>query len=221
MKQGREWPGDWTEHIGKAVARHRKQKGLSAQALSDRCAEMGFRIPRNTITNLENGRKESVPVHEMWLLARALDVAAIDLLFPLTFEGGVVPDLDERLEEGAWILRAEGKADSQFRLYERHAQQARVVASREDAWACAYSASDLHDTRRTMESEGMPLPEVPPEVAWWLESDTLDGLPRHEKFRRQERVEMERRYRVRAEANDRALREARRRVIDEMGHEDG
>lgn len=70
----RDWPRDWTRQIGQAVRDIRDGRGLSAAELSNRTAELGFRIPRNTIANLENGRKESIPIHEVQLLATALGV---------------------------------------------------------------------------------------------------------------------------------------------------
>jgi transcriptional regulator with XRE-family HTH domain len=60
---------------------HRRAKGLSAQQLADATLPLGFPIPRNTITNLENGRKESVSVQVITILARALGVPPIALLF--------------------------------------------------------------------------------------------------------------------------------------------
>lgn len=82
MKQSEEWPAAWTAIIGQAIRARRKELGWSAQNLSDRCGELDCSIPRNTIANLENGRKESIPVHEIAVLARALFVPPIELLFP-------------------------------------------------------------------------------------------------------------------------------------------
>lgn len=69
-----DWPREWTRQIGRAVRDIRNGRGLSAVELSRRTAELGFQIPRNTIANLENGRKESIPIHEVQLLATALGV---------------------------------------------------------------------------------------------------------------------------------------------------
>ena len=77
-----EWPAAWTHAIGREVARVRRDTGTSAAALSARCAELGCAIPRNTIANLESGRKESLPIHELVAIARALNVTPLSLLFP-------------------------------------------------------------------------------------------------------------------------------------------
>ena len=84
MKQTepRDWPRIWTHAIGREVARVRRENGMTAQALSETCSEFGADIPRNTITNLENGRKETMPLHELVVLAAALLVDPVELLFP-------------------------------------------------------------------------------------------------------------------------------------------
>lgn len=70
---------------------------MSAQRLSDVCADFGADIPRNTITNLENGRKESLPFHELVVIAAALMVDPVELLFPGAKETRSVSDEGEEL----------------------------------------------------------------------------------------------------------------------------
>lgn len=55
---------------------------MSAQQLADRCAELGLPINRSVLANLESGRRPSVSVAELLVLARALDTAPALLLFP-------------------------------------------------------------------------------------------------------------------------------------------
>lgn len=78
-----EWAAGWTAAIGEAVRLGRRRRGLSAEQLSAKCAEVGYPIPRNTITNLENGRKTALPLHELVVLARALDLPPVELLYPV------------------------------------------------------------------------------------------------------------------------------------------
>lgn len=80
---GRAWAARWAARIGESVATHRRAAGLSARELSERCAELGYAISRGQIANLENGRKESVTVAEVEVLARALWVPPLLLMFPL------------------------------------------------------------------------------------------------------------------------------------------
>ena len=56
---------------------------MSAQALADRCAELGMpSLKRQAITNLENGRRGMVTVEELLVLAQALDTSPVTLLMP-------------------------------------------------------------------------------------------------------------------------------------------
>jgi 8-oxo-dGTP pyrophosphatase MutT (NUDIX family)/transcriptional regulator with XRE-family HTH domain len=79
--------GDWQQRLTRVIAheirRYRLELGLSAQKLSDRTDAGGFKIPRAVIANLENGHRESVSVAELTVLARALDVPPLLLLYPV------------------------------------------------------------------------------------------------------------------------------------------
>jgi hypothetical protein len=57
---------------------------MSAQELADRCVALGFDVPRNTITNLETGRKQTITVQEVAVLARALRCPPVSLLYDLS-----------------------------------------------------------------------------------------------------------------------------------------
>lgn len=54
---------------------------MSAQGLADRCAELGHPIQRDVISNLENGRRATVPVTDLIVIAEALGVPALSLVF--------------------------------------------------------------------------------------------------------------------------------------------
>ncbi|WP_299489911.1 helix-turn-helix domain-containing protein [uncultured Gordonia sp.] len=60
----------------------------SAQWLADQTGELGHPIPRTTISETENGRRTSITVQELVVLAQALGVPPIELLYP------GVPDAD-------------------------------------------------------------------------------------------------------------------------------
>ncbi len=55
-------------------------QGMSARQLSEACGELGYPIPRKTISDLENGRRSSITVSELFILSRALGVSLADLL---------------------------------------------------------------------------------------------------------------------------------------------
>jgi transcriptional regulator with XRE-family HTH domain len=67
--------------IGQRVAAYRRERGLTAQQLADLCGVPS--ITRVVIARLENGRREAVSTAELQVLAQALGVPAVLLLFPL------------------------------------------------------------------------------------------------------------------------------------------
>jgi hypothetical protein len=56
---------------------------MSAQALSDACAKLGWPIKRSVLSNLESGYRETITVPEVFILAQALEVPPLLLLLPL------------------------------------------------------------------------------------------------------------------------------------------
>ncbi|WP_158018000.1 helix-turn-helix transcriptional regulator [Mycobacterium basiliense] len=75
------WERSMTERIGGAVRLLRGKK-RSAQWLADRTEELGYPIGRATVSEIETGRRRSVTVAEMLILARALNTSPASLLFP-------------------------------------------------------------------------------------------------------------------------------------------
>jgi transcriptional regulator with XRE-family HTH domain len=90
MDQTPPWQKRMAGALGELVHFYRDQRGMSAQQLADRCAELGMpSISRTVITKLENGRREAVSTAELQVLAFALGVPAVLLLFPLGYEQAV------------------------------------------------------------------------------------------------------------------------------------
>jgi transcriptional regulator with XRE-family HTH domain len=59
---------------------------MSAQQLAERTEELGMPIPRSVLANLESGRRETVSVAEVLVLAAALNVSPIELMCPVGFD---------------------------------------------------------------------------------------------------------------------------------------
>ncbi|MGW0626052.1 helix-turn-helix domain-containing protein [Streptomyces sp. NPDC002758] len=78
---------DWPSRLGRSIAdevkRYRRMRGMSAQQLSDACAELGHPIARSVIANFESGRRPTISVAEVLVFARALGVPPVLLLYPL------------------------------------------------------------------------------------------------------------------------------------------
>lgn len=78
--EGGQWEQSRTRQIGAEVKRLRGKR--SAQHVANRTAELGYPIGRATISELEVGRRKSISVAELFVLAAALEVSPIVLLFP-------------------------------------------------------------------------------------------------------------------------------------------
>lgn len=78
-----DWSAGITQRVGELVARYRRQGKLSAQAVADRCAALGMpSITRIVITRLENELRDSLTIPELMVIAAALDVPPMALIFP-------------------------------------------------------------------------------------------------------------------------------------------
>ncbi|MEH0582814.1 hypothetical protein QA942_01370 [Streptomyces sp. B21-106] len=74
------------QRVGRQIARAREGVGgrrMTAQALANRTAELGHPLDRSVIAKLEKGFRQTVTVADVLVLARALDVAPVALLFAL------------------------------------------------------------------------------------------------------------------------------------------
>jgi hypothetical protein len=97
-------PKDWAEEQAHRVAQEvRRLRGKrSTQWLSDRTAELGYRVSRSVVADLENGRRRYVTTAELIVLALALKTAPIALMYPApywdsiqVFPGGESPEVSK------------------------------------------------------------------------------------------------------------------------------
>lgn len=109
--------------------RERQRPKMSAQQLADRTDELGMPIARSVLANLESGRRETVSVAEVLVLAAALNVAPIDLICPVGFDkqtemlpGRMMEPLSalrwftgewklDLSDDGTWTMRAPGSGE--------------------------------------------------------------------------------------------------------------
>lgn len=84
-----DWGARLTAVIGAEIARHRRHRGLTAQALADECKRIGHPIARSTIAKLEASRTKPgrlrpyITAAELVVIARALRVPPLLLLAPV------------------------------------------------------------------------------------------------------------------------------------------
>lgn len=79
------WAGRVTGHAIEEIKRLReaKEPKWSAQRLADECKKLGLDISRATISDLENHRRANFGIPELLVMARALDIPPLLLIFPV------------------------------------------------------------------------------------------------------------------------------------------
>ncbi|MFF1645232.1 helix-turn-helix domain-containing protein [Streptomyces sp. NPDC058240] len=80
-----EWVDRVKANVAGEVRRRRKEMGWSAQDLADQCEQLGHPIPRNVIANMESGRRASLPLVDVMVLAAALETYPACLIFPVGY----------------------------------------------------------------------------------------------------------------------------------------
>ncbi|KAA9246329.1 hypothetical protein QP167_08275 [Corynebacterium amycolatum] len=99
-----DWQKEMTAKIGSEVQRLRGDRSLLW--LETRTAELGHKVARSGLSQLENGNRKSISVAEWLVLAAALNTAPILLLFPAYPDGIVeyLPGLEDRaIRAGSWV----------------------------------------------------------------------------------------------------------------------
>lgn len=111
-ESAKRWEIDLAGRVGEAVLRRRKVLGLTAVQLAERTADLGYPVTRVAVSKIENNaRAGKLDVAELLVLARALDVPPVLLLFP-EFPGGLAEVLpDQQADSGAasgWVSGRSG-----------------------------------------------------------------------------------------------------------------
>ncbi len=106
-KQGESWAAAVVSTVATEVCRLRTELGLSQQELAEQCTELGYPIPRNVLANLESGRRTSLHVVELLVLAEALHCIPVALLFPVGHREAAPPARQPmvRTRSGGLVLR--------------------------------------------------------------------------------------------------------------------
>lgn len=82
MTQNLEWSEAVHQRIAQAVRNARAARRLTAQQVAEKTEWLGYPVSRSQIANYESGRKQGLDVTELLVIAAALDVAPLSLLFP-------------------------------------------------------------------------------------------------------------------------------------------
>lgn len=104
------WEADHAATIGKKVRDLRGKH--SAAWLSEETEKLGLKLTRQTITDLENGRRRYVTTAELVVLAVALGVPAVALLYPDLPDGKVEVLPGQHVSSTVALLRFTGEKDA-------------------------------------------------------------------------------------------------------------
>lgn len=131
----KDWAAEQASRVGSEIKRLRGKR--SGQWLSDRTDELGYRVARTTISELENHKRKYIGVHELVVLARALDTAPAAMLFPGPYDESVdvlpgVPDsqfyaLQEFSGESHLVLNSDDAEIESARRFERNIEHLRIA----------------------------------------------------------------------------------------------
>ncbi|WP_454850007.1 helix-turn-helix domain-containing protein [Promicromonospora soli] len=82
-RNGQLWSSSWTAGIGERLRSARRTAGLTTQQVADRTAALGYPMARGSIANLETRPREKIYLQDVVVLAAALGVSPIEVLYPL------------------------------------------------------------------------------------------------------------------------------------------
>lgn len=179
MEHAANWNALTASRIGERVAYFRKQvgdKGITAQALADRCAKLGHPLDRTVIAKLEKGMRQSVTVADLLVLSAALGVPPIALVVPVDQEetvemlpGRNVPTYEamtwftgERRFPGASGSAEDTEDPAMIRTYRAHAKQVdswNQQTGQAARWAAAAEDDPAAEARATWYAAAIPAVE--------------------------------------------------------------
>src|SRR5664280_405378 len=113
------WEARMTETVARQIDHWRGVRSLGAQKLADRTAELGMPVARNTIANLENGRRTTRTVGELLALAAALDIPPVVLLVPLgtSSDAETLPGVTVSTDRAfGWVAASQSAATASFAI---------------------------------------------------------------------------------------------------------
>lgn len=172
-----EWTAKVARTVGQEVRRYRDQRGLSAEQLAQKCTTAGLPMKRPVIANLESGRRPTVSLSELLVLAKVLEVPPLLLIFPVGREetAEVVPGREVLMWEAAkwftgeeplpwktphgWAVSPEdwdawekgGEPLDRFRWQDRYFSQLSTAQGRADGHRKAAEAAEDPESRRRAE----------------------------------------------------------------------
>lgn len=117
--QSKEWQQKFADQVGKGIDNARE--GRSDQWIADRTKELGHPLSRTAISEYRRGVRKSMPVTDLMIIAQALRVPPVTLLFPNLPNGEVVlvPSTDRptALDSLFWFTGETGWLPSSYKIF--------------------------------------------------------------------------------------------------------
>lgn len=161
---------------------------MTAQSVADRCTELGLPMDRATVSKLERGLRQTLTLGELLVLAEAVKVPPIELVFPLgrasaveALPGGVIHPWEAvKRFTGEATYPGNGATMELFREHDRlvyHLQRIVVYHQRDPHSPEArldhnQTLLPLARLRQDMVRRGLTPPPVPPDVEWLVTDAT-------------------------------------------------
>lgn len=145
------WEVEQAHLVGREIQRLRKAAGLTAQQLGDRAGELGLKMTRQAISDLENGRRRYVTTAELAVLAYALNTSPAALIYaPHLADGRVelLPGVHATAAEALnWSSGTGADLSADAHTYLANNESIALVRQLEDLKATAktYAESDADD----------------------------------------------------------------------------
>jgi transcriptional regulator with XRE-family HTH domain len=95
--------GRLTQNVGAQIKRWRRERKLTAQRLSELTEQLGEKIPRTVIINLENQRRDYVSLAEILILAAGLNIPPYLLIAPVGLDDAV--EILPEVQSSPWRTR--------------------------------------------------------------------------------------------------------------------
>lgn len=156
--EARQWAQSLAKNFGDAVSFYRRRLGLSAVQLSARTREIGYPITRGAIAKIEgNHRNAKMDVAEVLTLATALEVAPVDLIFPLypSFGTRATPRFTVSAAEAAAWLSASPDYQPFGRAHSPRAEHSQALREKVKR---VYEGIARAERDLQFDSRGIPLP---------------------------------------------------------------
>lgn len=132
---------------------------MSAQELADACTEIGHTVPRSVIANMESGRRASLPLVDVMVLAQALETNPICLIVPVgyveRYQALPLHSYDSAWDALSWFTGEDNSLFSGWNLRLFRLHHAALGSAQEAAGKAAYyrdRASNAPDPQRRTEA---------------------------------------------------------------------